>query len=199
MGKAQEAIGQLSEAKKAAQTLIDAEADLKKDREDLERERVQVSAGTGSKEEVLAGIDSTVDQAAAEFQKRFAGTIANAAGGAPRFDGTGRTERDRPRLPKFGDGTLDFTTLCGLVPDLVKARLRECVASGVRFGLTRAQRAVRLAEIERALEEVKRDQETLVREAYAVGVRLPGWADVESQDAAKERGGMVPVGVRSVS
>jgi len=79
-----------------------------------------------------------------------------------------------PQLPHFGDGNIKFHELCGLVPGLMKARLKEVIrGTNVKFGLPAEARARRLAEVDVAIAEVEAQHTALVEAAAEVGITLP--------------------------
>lgn len=206
----------LRDATAAASQLTRCEGAMREQHSDLLRERKDVFFAVASKGEIFAEIERLVDERAAKLESTYAVNFARQLGGRREATPGPREYRElKPQLPSFGESgsTLSFFDLCGLAPDLMKARLREIVETpgAVQFGLEKTVRAARIAELDAAIAELEERHSDMVAEAARVGLKLDLLPSVakrrETEATAAERAarmaedrekGFFPVGGPSV-
>jgi hypothetical protein len=173
----------------AAKRLTATHERLTRQHEKLTVEHQQLTYAIQSRPEIVANMERLVDERAAQWASDHGRSIAQACSSYLEERGTAptdrRTERVQPRLPDFPtrSGAVDFHTLCGLVPELMKARLR-IVLDGVGdefFGLAPADRAARLTELEAQIASLEARHTELVDAAAGVGITLALLPPIQEQ------------------
>lgn len=182
----------LHDAKTAASRLIESEGAMRAEHGALLKQVKEIHLSNASEGEIHANIDRLVSETAAKFAAARAVSFARSLGGhrQPRLGPT--PFRDMaPTLPRFGlESTLSFDDLCGLAPELMKARLREIV-QGVRFGLDTKARVAKVAALDAQILELEERHTRMCESAAEVGLSLPLLARVakrreDEARAAKE-------------
>lgn len=194
------ALRRLQAAREAAETLTNAERELRQRHKELTKERRKTEHAPPSEAEVLASMEAVVDRAAAAWRERVAGAVVRQTGGHWTSRGEGDT-RERwlpPSLPVFGAGReLSLEDLAGLTPNAVKASLAATIRGygAERFGLPADQRRERIEELDREIGETEEQHTTLVDGAAEVGIELALLDDVarrrEQKREAEDRAGVL--------
>jgi hypothetical protein len=174
-----DSIAAIRQATAAARKLTDTEVSLRTRHTDLTAERHHVYSANASLEEVLANKDRLIDAHTVRWSADHANSVARSLSGYHEERGVEKV-RDfhvKPALPTlrgFASEALDFETLCGLAPDLMKKSLGDLVrGAGITFGLPAAARLAKLAELDTQIAEVEQQHSQLVDAAGEVGIVLP--------------------------
>jgi hypothetical protein len=175
--KSKDAIDRVRAAVAAARDIHDIDADLRARHRARSKERAQTDLALPPLQDVIAGMERLIDDAAAEWAKDFGAIVARACGGHVEMDSDGRgnevRRERRPQLPIFTGDRLDLKMLAALAPDALKASLAAAIrGSRVTFGLPAEARAARLAELDAEIAELEREHTALVDAAAEAGITL---------------------------
>lgn len=174
-----DAINDIRVAKEAAATLK-AHADALADRHQaLVKDRTAIATASPALEEILANMQRLVDEASARWNESHTRVLIDFIGGYNEPWSTGGVRTVPPQLPANrpheGRDAIGFEELCGLAPELMKARIERTLraADPAPYGLPVDERTRRLAELDAEIAEHEAAHTQLVDAAADVGIPLP--------------------------
>lgn len=180
----------LRAAKDAAQHLTGAAGALNERHGELTRERDRTDSQLQPVDEVVANMRRTVNVHRQRFDE-LQPSIVSAFSAQVVLSRQTNDFRRHPPTGHFLDGPLEFSTICGLVPSLVTARLEEIIRAAPShvFGLPLPQRKQRIAELDAEIADVERQHTELVESAAEFGIELALLPAVRErrQDEERER------------
>jgi uncharacterized membrane protein YqiK len=175
---------QLREAAAAAAKLAQRDQELRAAHKAAIAERHRVHFAPPPTEEVLANMRRLVDEAARAWLAENAGAIAEAFAGRTDERPSGPHVTRRPSLWRRPGHFLDVPDLCGLAPEAMKARFEEAIRRrDARAGLPPAERAERVAELDRRIAAIEESHTTMVDAA----ARLPQPIDIPLLETVRSR------------
>jgi hypothetical protein len=188
LGKVQDWAAKLAGARTAVDDLHSVEKELRQEAEGLAVERTRLLGARPPREDLIALAERQVDAIAAEWANGNGPQIVAALAGAVDVQPGGDAVRGlvpgdiRTWLP----GMIDGSAVIGLVPSVVKNRLRQIIeAADYIPGPSMDQRQRMIAELDVKLADVESRHSELVDHACELGITLELLPNVAGQRARK--------------
>ena len=183
--------GRLAGARSALDDLHATDKALRQMHEELQAERGRLCTARPPRAELIAAVERQVDDAAAAWAAACGPQVIAAVSGTvdvlPGGEVRGIRAGNLFEVPALA-GLLDVPTLMALVPDQVKAGLRQLIeATEYAEGPPMSERPTLIAAVAAKIADVEEQHSGLVDQARALGITLGLLDDVRSRRAVEAR------------